>query len=113
VVHGWTIACSCQLNAFPAVCRECIQLVNELELPVEVIMLPSFAYEHKVFVGPFSRRYPKAQVGWPCRAKQPTVKPAACYPACCRPACLSFSQGLRVSFRPAHNQGVSFLRIVR
>jgi Domain of unknown function (DUF4336) len=43
-------------------CRECIRLVNELGLPVEVIMLPSFAYEHKVFVGPFSRRYPKAQV---------------------------------------------------
>lgn len=25
-------------------------------------MLPSFAYEHKVFVGPFSRRFRKAQV---------------------------------------------------
>lgn len=44
--------------------RECIQLLNELDLPVEVIMLPSFAYEHKVFVGPFSRRFPKAQVGF-------------------------------------------------
>ena len=46
----------------PVCYRECIRLVNELGLPVEVIMLPSFAYEHKVFVGPFSRRYPKAQV---------------------------------------------------
>lgn len=45
-----------------AATRECIRLVNELGLPVEVIMLPSFAYEHKVFVGPFSRRFPKAQV---------------------------------------------------
>lgn len=51
-------------NKTPALvcCRECIRLVNELGLPVEVIMLPSFAYEHKVFMGPFSRRYPQAQV---------------------------------------------------
>ena len=26
-------------------------------------MLPTFAYEHKAFVGPFSRAFPKAKVG--------------------------------------------------
>ena len=36
--------------------------MNELEAPVEYIVLPTFAYEHKIFVGPFSRKYPKAQV---------------------------------------------------
>eukprot|EP00249_Psilotum_nudum_P008166 c21085_g1_i1 orf=174-1562(+) len=41
---------------------ECIQLLNELEIPVEHIVLPTFAYEHKIFVGPFSRKYPRAQV---------------------------------------------------
>jgi hypothetical protein len=29
---------------------------------VEYIVLPTFAYEHKVFVAPFSRRFPKAKV---------------------------------------------------
>jgi len=29
---------------------------------VEYIVLPTFAYEHKIFVGPFSRKFPKAQV---------------------------------------------------
>lgn len=42
--------------------RECIQLLNELEAPVEYIVLPTFAYEHKIFVGPFSRKFPRAQV---------------------------------------------------
>lgn len=41
--------------------EECISLVNELG-PVEFIVLPTFAYEHKVFVGPFSRRFPTAKV---------------------------------------------------
>ncbi|BBN01456.1 hypothetical protein MPTK1_2g07530 [Marchantia polymorpha subsp. ruderalis] len=41
---------------------ECIQLLKELELPIEYIVLPTFAYEHKIFVGPFSRAFPKAQV---------------------------------------------------
>ena len=36
--------------------------MNELEAPVEYIVLPTFAYEHKIFVGPFSREFPKAQV---------------------------------------------------
>ena len=25
-------------------------------------MLPTFAYEHKIFLGPFSRKFPRAQV---------------------------------------------------
>ena len=29
---------------------------------MEYIILPTFAYEHKIFVGPFSRRFPKAKV---------------------------------------------------
>ncbi|KAL0015664.1 hypothetical protein SO802_002733 [Lithocarpus litseifolius] len=42
--------------------EECIQLVKELGAPVEYIVLPTFAYEHKIFVGPFSRKFPRAQV---------------------------------------------------
>lgn len=42
--------------------KECIQLLKELEAPVEYIILPTFAYEHKIFVGPFSRKFPRAQV---------------------------------------------------
>jgi hypothetical protein len=36
--------------------------LEELEAPVEYIVLPTFAYEHKIFVGPFSREFPRAQV---------------------------------------------------
>lgn len=42
--------------------EECIRMVKELG-EVEYIVLPTFAYEHKAFVGPFSRRFPKAKVG--------------------------------------------------
>ncbi|WIA12372.1 hypothetical protein OEZ85_012420 [Tetradesmus obliquus] len=42
--------------------QECINLLKELDAPVEYIVLPTFAYEHKVFVAPFSRRFPKAKV---------------------------------------------------
>ncbi|KAB1211490.1 hypothetical protein CJ030_MR6G013232 [Morella rubra] len=42
--------------------EECIQLVKELGAPVEYIVLPTFAYEHKIFVGPFSRKFPRAQI---------------------------------------------------
>ncbi|XP_042518412.1 uncharacterized protein LOC122092147 isoform X2 [Macadamia integrifolia] len=42
--------------------NECIQLVKELGAPVEYIVLPTFAYEHKIFVGPFSRKFPRAQI---------------------------------------------------
>ena len=41
---------------------ECVRLVKELGAPVEYIVLPTFAYEHKAFVGPFSREFPKAKV---------------------------------------------------
>ena len=41
---------------------ECLRLLKELDAPVEYIILPTFAYEHKIFVGPFSRRFPKAKV---------------------------------------------------
>lgn len=42
--------------------RECVALVNELGYPVRYIVLGSAQYEHKVFVGPFSRRWPEAKV---------------------------------------------------
>ncbi|XP_008647295.1 uncharacterized protein [Zea mays] len=42
--------------------KECIQMLKELDAPVEHIVLPTFAYEHKIFVGPFSRKFPKAQI---------------------------------------------------
>ena len=42
--------------------RECIALVKELGCPVEHIVLPTFAVEHKLFVGPFARRFPSAKV---------------------------------------------------
>ncbi|XP_058070229.1 uncharacterized protein LOC131219220 [Magnolia sinica] len=42
--------------------KECIQLVKELDAPVEYIILPTFAYEHKIFVGPFSRKFPRAEI---------------------------------------------------
>jgi hypothetical protein len=43
-------------------CRECVALVKELGCPVEHIVLPTFAVEHKLFVGPFSRAFPDAKV---------------------------------------------------
>ena len=43
-------------------CRECVALVRELPGPVEHIVLPTFAVEHKQFVGPFSRAFPQAAV---------------------------------------------------
>ena len=42
--------------------RECLRFLDALDAPVAHIILGSAAYEHKVFVGPFSRRYPKAKV---------------------------------------------------
>ncbi|KAL3157286.1 hypothetical protein ABBQ38_001518 [Trebouxia sp. C0009 RCD-2024] len=42
--------------------RECVRLVKELGLPVEFIVLPTFAYEHKIFLGPFARAFPDAKV---------------------------------------------------
>ncbi|CAL5218999.1 g754 [Coccomyxa viridis] len=45
-----------------AATRECISLVKELGYPVEHIVLPTFAVEHKLFVGPFARNFPGAKV---------------------------------------------------
>eukprot|EP00850_Spirogloea_muscicola_P021041 SM000234S07901 [mRNA] locus=s234:193965:196156:+ [translate_table: standard] len=42
--------------------RQCLQLLSELGADVEHIVLPTFAYEHKVVVGPFSRKFPRAAV---------------------------------------------------
>ncbi|CAN6477340.1 unnamed protein product [Victoria cruziana] len=42
--------------------KECIELVKDLGASVEYIVLPTFAYEHKIFVGPFSRKFPNAKV---------------------------------------------------
>lgn len=42
--------------------EECLRLLKELGAPVEYIIFPTFAYEHKIFVGPFSRKFPKAKV---------------------------------------------------
>ena len=41
---------------------ECIALLNELDAPVEHIVLPTTLFEHKIFVGPFQRRFPNATV---------------------------------------------------
>lgn len=41
---------------------ECLALLRELDLPVSYIVLGCAQYEHKIFVGPFSRRFPDAKV---------------------------------------------------
>lgn len=57
---------------------ECMRLLKELGAPVEFIILPTFAYEHKIFVGPFARKFPKAKVytapnqwSWPINLPAP------------------------------------------
>ena len=42
--------------------QECIALLDELDAPVEHIVLPTTLFEHKIFMGPFSRKYPNAKV---------------------------------------------------
>ncbi|KAK9798186.1 hypothetical protein WJX73_000651 [Symbiochloris irregularis] len=42
--------------------KECINLVKELGGEVEYIILSTFAYEHKIYVPPFNRAFPDAQV---------------------------------------------------
>lgn len=42
--------------------EECDQLLRELGMPVEYIVLGCAQYEHKIFVGPFARRWPDAKV---------------------------------------------------
>jgi len=41
---------------------ECLALLAELGGEVECVVLPTFAIEHKVFFGPFARRFPRASV---------------------------------------------------
>lgn len=43
-------------------CRECIDLLKELDAPVKHIIVTTHAYEHKVFIAPFQRRFPEAKV---------------------------------------------------
>ena len=50
------------IHAAPLACRECVQLLKELGR-VEYIVLTTHAYEHKLFVAPFSRKFPDAEVG--------------------------------------------------
>ena len=38
------------------------KLLKEMEAPIEHIILPTFSYEHKNFVGPFSRKFPRAKI---------------------------------------------------
>ncbi|CAN0156851.1 unnamed protein product, partial [Ectocarpus sp. 6 AP-2014] len=42
--------------------EECVNLVEELGEEVRYIVLPTTAFEHKVYVKPFSDRFPRAQV---------------------------------------------------
>ena len=44
------------------ICRECVELIQELDSPVEYIILATFAYEHKIYCAPMSRKFPDAQV---------------------------------------------------
>ena len=43
-------------------CRECIALLKELDAPAKHILLTTHAYEHKIFIAPFQRRFKDAQV---------------------------------------------------
>jgi len=40
---------------------ELVALLDELGAPVEHVVLPTTLFEHKIFVGPFQRKYPQAQ----------------------------------------------------
>ena len=42
--------------------RECMALLKELDAPVKYIILTTHAYEHKIFIAPFQRRFKDAQV---------------------------------------------------
>jgi Domain of unknown function (DUF4336) len=41
---------------------ECVAFVRALGEPVKYILLGTAAYEHKIFVSPFNRKFPKADV---------------------------------------------------
>lgn len=47
-------------HGFPT-SRECVALLRELGR-VDYIILSTHAYEHKLFIGPFSRKFPSAKV---------------------------------------------------
>ena len=54
---------SCTLHLIHhRMCRECVELLDALGAPVDHIVLTTHAYEHKIFVPPFQRRYSTAQV---------------------------------------------------
>lgn len=42
--------------------RECIELVRDLGMPVEYLVLSTFAYEHKIYIPPFNRAFKEAKV---------------------------------------------------
>ena len=42
--------------------RECVRLVKQLGYPVKYIVLATTLYEHKVFVAPFTRKFPEAEL---------------------------------------------------
>jgi len=42
--------------------EECVNMLRELGAPVKYIVLGSTQYEHKIFVGPLSRKFPNAEV---------------------------------------------------
>ncbi|CAN0315832.1 unnamed protein product, partial [Laminaria digitata] len=50
------------IHAPVAPTEECIRLVEELGEEVRYIVLPTTAFEHKVYVKPFSDRFPRAKV---------------------------------------------------
>ena len=41
---------------------ECIALLEQLDAPVKHIVLPTTLFEHKIYAGPFQRRYPNASM---------------------------------------------------
>ena len=52
----------CRCFYHVGMCRECIDLLKELDAPVKHIIVTTHAYEHKVFIAPFQRRFPEAKV---------------------------------------------------
>jgi len=79
--------------------RECVELLEDLGMPVEHIVLTTHAYEHKIFIPPFQRRYGTAQV-WVvprccanlhalhlCAAVQASASRWCCCCSCCNHMC--------------------------
>ena len=53
-----------------------MDLLLELDAPVEYIILTTHAYEHKVFVPSFQRRFPQAQVYYSPKCAPSTLLPS-------------------------------------